>query len=251
MEHVFLASQDHLSIETAIRRAELIVLGAPVEFVQAIAATRLATDFRHSEFWRTFWMFLVANAGDIEPGQIGPMIDYIQAIRHQCITVDTPCGPREIGPPQPTFSMKGRTVHSMLRMMQDWHRSLGRSNAAFSWARSPFQPWVIQEPIRNDEETPKRWQMVELTNSAQLRTEGEALDHCVASYTGRCYRGTSSIWSLRMWRGETARHVLTVEVDTSSRTVVQARGRRNRAAAGKSLQLLHDWAVREKLRIAI
>jgi hypothetical protein len=31
----------------------------------------------------------------------------------------------EPDPPQPEFSIKGRTVQSMLRLMQDWHRSLG------------------------------------------------------------------------------------------------------------------------------
>ena len=50
MEHIFLASQDHLPIERAIRRAELLDLGVPAEFVKAIMSTRLATDLRHSEF---------------------------------------------------------------------------------------------------------------------------------------------------------------------------------------------------------
>src|ERR1700733_3451514 len=64
MEHIFLASQDHLPIEHAIRRAELLALGATAEFVKAIMSTRLATDLCHSEFWRTVWIFLIANAGD-------------------------------------------------------------------------------------------------------------------------------------------------------------------------------------------
>src|SRR5580698_473560 len=53
MERIFLASQDHLPIEQAIRRAELLALEAPVEFVKAIMSTQSATDLRHSEFWRT------------------------------------------------------------------------------------------------------------------------------------------------------------------------------------------------------
>jgi hypothetical protein len=72
MEHIFLTSQDHLPIEQAIRRAELLGLGVPAEFVKAIMTTRLATDLRHSEFWRTVWLFLIANAGDVDPMQIGP-----------------------------------------------------------------------------------------------------------------------------------------------------------------------------------
>lgn len=157
----------------------------------------------------------------------------------------------EVDPPQPTFSMKGRTVQSMLRLMQAWHRSLGSGSTAFSWRGSPFEPLLLEEPSRDDSEKPRRWQMTELINSEQLRSEGVALHHCVASYSDRCSRGISSIWSLRLWQGEKVHHVLTIEVDPKRRTVVQARGRANRLASGRSLQLLQDWSVRERLRLAI
>jgi hypothetical protein len=251
MEHIFLASQDHLPIEHAIRRAELLALGAPSEVVKAVMSTRLVTDLRHGKFWRTVWMFLNANAGDVDPEQIGPMIDYIQAVRHDRITIRTQDGMMEFDPPLPAFSMKGRTVQSMLRLMQDWHRSLGGGSAAFSWTRSPFEPLLFEELSRNESEIPRRWQMTELTDSARLRREGAALHHCVASYADRCYRGISSIWSLRLWQGEEVHPVLTVEVDPRRRAVIQVRGRANRAASGKSLRLLQDWAVRERLRMAI
>lgn len=247
MEHIFLASQDHLSIEYAIRRAELLALGAPTEFVKAVMSTRSATDLRYSEFWRTVWMFLIANAGDVDPVQIGPMIDYIQAVRHERIQD----GMIEFGPPQPAFSMKGRTVQSMLRLMREWHRSLGAGSASLSWIRSPLEPLLFEELSRDGSEMPRRWQMTELINSAQLRREGAALHHCVASYADRCYRGISSIWSLRLCQAEKMNHVLTVEVDPRRRAVIQARGWANRAASGKPLRLLQDWAVRERLRMAI
>jgi PcfJ-like protein len=247
MEHLFLTSQDHLSIEHAIRRAELLALGAPAEFVEAVMSTRLATDLHHSEFWRSVWMFLIANARDVDPMQIGPMIDYIQAIRHD----RTQAGMMEFGLPQPAFSMKGRTVQSMLRLMREWHRSLGTGGASLTWGRSPFEPLQFEEFAREDSESPKRWHMMELINSAQLRREGAALHHCVASYADRCYRGQSSIWSLRFWQTEKIHHVLTVEVDPRRRAVVQARGRANRGASGKPLRLLHDWAVRERLRMDV
>ena len=251
MEHIFLASQDHLPIEHAIRKAELLALGTPVAFVNAILSTHLAADLRDSEFWRTVWMFLIANVRDVEPAQIGPMIDYIQAVRREQMPVETQHEMIGFNRPQPAFSMKGRTVQSLLRLMRDWHRSLGIGNASFSWTRSPFQPWLFEEVNREEVEMPRRWQMIELTNSAQLRSEGAALHHCVASYADRCYRGNSSIWSLRFWKAEKVHHVLTVEVDPKKRAVIQARGRANRAASGKSLRLLQDWAVRERLRMTI
>jgi len=250
MEHLFLASRDHCSIELAMRRAELLALGAPPSLVRAVLATRLAVDLDNSDFWRTVWTFLIANASAVEPSQIVPMIDFIHAIRHQRVAVETPERLVLRDPPQPSFSMKGRTVRSMLRLMQEWHRGLGLPNGRLAWAPSPFQPMLIEEHGRDSSATPTVWQLIELTNSAQLRTEGSALHHCVASYADRCWRGDSCIWSLRVRHGAKVRHLLTIEVDLYRRAVIQARGWGNRAASGKPLRLLQDWAGRERLRLS-
>ena len=251
MEHIFLMSRDHLAIEHAMRRAELLALGAADELVRAVLATRSAADLGNGSFWRTVWMFLIANAQAIDLAQLGPMIDFVQAIRHDRVAVETRDGIVLRDPPQPSFSMKGRTVQSMLRLMQDWHRSLGLANGGLIWAPSPLQPMMIEEPSQDPSAPSSVWQLMELTNGAQLRTEGMALHHCVASYADQCWRGASRIWSLRVHRGEKVRHVLTIEVDIKRRAVIQARGWGNRVASGKPLRLLQDWTARERLRLAI
>lgn len=179
------------------------------------------------------------------------MIDFIQAIRHDRVAMGTPDGIVEVDPPQPAFSIKGRTVASILRLMREWHQSLGVGGAGLAWAHSPLQPMQLEEPGQDNSAPPRRWRMMELTSSAQLRTEGSALHHCVASYAGRCYRGMSRIWSLRFHGGENIHHVLTIEIDPKRRAVVQARGFGNRAASGKPLRLLQHWAARERLQMAI
>jgi hypothetical protein len=251
MEHIFLLSRDHLTIEHAMRRAELLALGAADELVRVVLATRSATDLGNGAFWRTMWMFLIANAQAIDLAQVGPMIDFVQAIRHERVAVETPDGIVLRDPPQPSFSLKGRTVQSMLRLMQEWHRSRGLANGGLTWAPSPLQSMMIEEPSEDPSAPPSVWQLMELTNGAQLRTEGTALRHCVASYADRCWRGASRIWVLRVHRGENVRHVLTIEVDLKRRSVVQARGWRNRPPSGKPLRLLQEWSVRERLRLAI
>ena len=251
MEHIFLTSHDHLSVEQAMRRAELLAMGASDGLVGAVLATRSATDLGNGAFWRTVWLFLIANMRAIDLAQVGPMIDFVQAIRHERVAVETPEGIVLRDPPQPSFSMKGRTVQSMLRLMQDWHRSLGLANGGLTWAPSPLQPMTLEEPRQDLSAPPNVWQMMELTNGAQLRAEGTALRHCVASYAYLCWRGVSRIWSLRLHRGEKVCHVLTVEVDMKRRAVVQARGWGNRVPSGKPLRLLQDWAVRERVRLAI
>ena len=44
MEHIFVASQEHFSVEHAMRRAELLALGGSDELVREILSTRSATD---------------------------------------------------------------------------------------------------------------------------------------------------------------------------------------------------------------
>jgi hypothetical protein len=251
MEHVFLSSPDHLPIEHALRRAELLALGASHELVHTVLATRLGTDLRNGEFWPTAWRFLIANSRAIDPTQLGPMIDFIHAIRHDRVAVETASGVVLRDPPQPSFSMKGRTVQSMFRLMQEWHRSLGVAQGGLTWSPSPLQPMLIEEAAQDASAPPSVWQLTELTCGEQLRMEGSALHHCVASYADRCWRGASRIWSLRVRRGEKVRHVLTIEVDMTKRAVIQAAGWGNRAASGKPLRLLQEWTAREKLRLAI
>ncbi len=253
MESIFLDSQDHLAIEPALRRAELMALGMPAAFTKPILYTRLATDLRHGEFWRSVWIFLITHAEDVDAAQIGPMIDFLQTVRHDKIRIETQSGIVELAPLRPDFSMKGRTVSSLLHLIREWHRSLGAGSgsATVSWPRSSFKPWLLEETRSDSAERARRWHMMELTNSAQLREEGLSLHHCVGSYAHRCSSGSSSIWSLRIWQGQTIRSVLTVELDPKQRAVIQVRGKANRSASGKPLRILHDWAAREGLQMAI
>jgi hypothetical protein len=232
MEDIFLRSQEHLTIEQAMRRAELLGIGAPADLVATVFTTRLASDLSHGEFWRTVWMFLIANAATIDQGQVGPLIDFIQAIRHE----------------RPAFSMKGRTGQSMLRLMHDWHRNLGLGAGSLTWPPSALQPMRIEQPSEDPSAPPVSWYVTELTNSEELRMEGARLRHCVASYADPCWRGASSIWSLRVRRENRVRSVLTIEVDPTRRAVIQARGWRNQFPTGTPLRLLRQWAKRERLR---
>jgi hypothetical protein len=144
-EHLFLGSQDHLAIEQAIHRAALLALGASDELVRAVLATRAALDLRNAEFWRTAWRFLVANASSIDQAQVGPLVDFVHAIRHEQVAVETASGIALRPPPQPSFSIKGRTAQSMLRLMREWHRSLGHANGGLVWSPSPLRPMMIEE----------------------------------------------------------------------------------------------------------
>ena len=107
MEHIFLGSRDHFGIEYALRRAELLGLGADQPLTDAVVATRSALDLDDGEFWRTVWLFLIANSGSIDLAQVGPIIDFVHAVRHERVAIDTADGIVIREPPQPQFSFEG------------------------------------------------------------------------------------------------------------------------------------------------
>jgi len=157
-------------------------------------------------------------------------------------------------PPQPRFSLKGRTPRSLLRLVDEWHHGLHLVSGGVTWAPSRLRPMILEIPRipRKEPSTPTIWwELTELTNSDQLRDEGATLRHCVASYSARCCRGASRIWSLRLRRDAEARSVVTIEVDPRRDAIVQARTFRNRRPSGKTLRLIQTWAAREDLRLAI
>lgn len=253
MEHLFLQSPDHLSIEQAMRRAELLSLGAGAPLVDAVLATRLGRDLSHGRFWRTVMAFLASNAGELPLHQVGPIIDFLQFMRYEQVAVYGPYGVDYVAPPHPGFSLKGRTLRSLLRLVDDWHRGLGRGSAGtLAWAPSHHRPWVYSDQLADTGAPTVLWEFVELTSSKELKLEGIALHHCVATYAHDCYRGRSRIFSLRRRVDEKpVRSILTIEVSPSTQTIVQARGMRNRPARGKPFALLEMWARRENLRLQL
>jgi hypothetical protein len=250
MEHVFLKSDDHVGIEQAMRRAELIALGAERPLVDAVLATRVGADLANSDFWRTAWIFLIANTQEIGLAQVGPIIDFLDSLRHQRVALEDRV---ILDPPQPAFSLKGRTARSLLRLMEEWHRGLGFVTGGISWQRSRLRPLVLEVPRQDPEPDapPLFWELTELTTSEQLRAEGAALKHCVASYSYKCQRGISRIWSLRSRRGPSVRPIVTIEVDLARRAIIQARGFRNNWPAGRALDVIQRWAAQEGLRLTM
>ena len=250
MEHVFLASCDHFTIEYAMRRAELVGLGADVQLVNAVLAARPSLDLHNGGFWRTAWHFLVAHSREINGDHVAPLIDFLHSVRHESIAIDTADGIVMRPPPIPNLSLKGRTVQSVMRLMEEWHRNVGSAEGGFSWEPSRIRPLTHETPSHDPAVPPTIWELTELTSSGQLRAEGTALQHCVASYGHGCWKGRSRIWSLRRRRGLSYKSVVTVEINPASRAIIQARGFRNRRASGRALNILQMWAAKEGLRLA-
>jgi PcfJ-like protein len=243
MEHVLLASKPHMDITAALRRAELLGLGAQPWLMRAVLASRVALDFRHGDFWRSVWLFFIAHT--TRSDDVRAIIDFIHDVRHG------DDGDDALAPPWPTFSIEGRTPASLRRLMTQWHRSLAAGELGLAWRPSGIRPLTLEQPSQDPALPPIVWTLHELTNSAQLRAEGQKLQHCVASYAHDCLHGRARVWSLGRQRGATCRPVLTIEVDPSARCIVQARGFRNQWPRGRPLDILRTWAARERLTLRL
>ena len=74
------------------------------------------------------------------------------------------------------------------------------------------------------------------------------MQHCVASYIHVCARRQTSIWSMQVQQGETRKHTLTIEVLPESRSIRQAKGKRNAPPSEVAKAMLKRWAAQEGLR---
>lgn len=252
MEHLLLnASPQHLPLRTALRRAELLGLDAPTELVDAVLATELATDLEHGEFWRSVFHFFIHHWNELGPVKIKPIVDFLYAMKIRPAEVTTAAGTVVQPPPQPAFSIAGRTPQSLQRLLEAWHAELGRRrHAGRCWTASGYGAFHFCEAPQGDDGELANWRLEEILHSSELRDEGRALRHCVASYEWRCLQGTSSIWSLRRQSGDgPAQPRYTVEVDPQTRTIVQIRGYQNCRASGQPRRILDLWAQRERLTL--
>lgn len=256
--HLFLQAPADMSVEHALRWAQVRSLGGDDYLARAILNSRLGETFENEEFWLTVLHFFVNNPM-LDADLIGPVIDFIHDRKFvvQEIVVD---GEVTQGIPEPNFEMKGRTVPALQQRVDAWHLHLAKM------AKRPIREW---EPcglegyteMRRDPVTKlkQRWTIRELVTGAQLQEEGKALHHCVASYAPACARGTTSIWSLQVQylNGQVARRVMTIEVNNQRKMVVQARGNCNKSPGAKHTSfalreapdILKAWAAQEQLTL--
>ncbi len=234
MAHLFLQADECLTIEAALRWAQVRAQGGSQELAEAIIGTRLGTSFAPAEFWDGVILFLSQNPM-LDPACVGPIIDYIHYQRF--VPVETVLNDGQVEtllPPQPNFSLKGRRIERLLAQVEQWHLTLGKEERkpTHNWARSGIGEFELVEDSKDEQ---RRWSIGELTSSQELVAEGRIMRHCVSSYERNCKRGNMSIWSLKVQYGDgRVQSVMTIAVDSHTRRVTQARGKYNATSTGPS-----------------
>ncbi len=243
MAHHFLGAPDTYSIEAAFRRGQVLALGGDERLVNALVDTRIISEYRDNEFWLSVFRFFIQNPM-LDPVHINPIVDYIWNQRYEPRVIFIQPGvARDIGPEQPSFSMRGRTVDALLRAIDAWHGQLGRETKGgqFQWQKSDIQDFTFIEGSKESRNM-KVCRITELLSSNELVAEGRQMRHCVASYSHSCHSGTRSIWKMDVETEDGVEKLVTIEVDKANKTIRQVRGKRNRYATDQEKGVILRWA---------
>ncbi len=238
MAHRFLSAPCHLGMVPALRWAQLTELGASAPLRDELLRTRLGTTLDDEGYWEPILHFLV-NQPLLPLDEVGPIVDFLE---HEKLPI------------------KGRSCASLLRLVREWHRELGRIAAAnVAWAPAAIRDFAWLEkrrPVRQQHrpaEEPldedRTWTITELRSSRALVLEGRAMRHCAATYVRACVQGRASIWSLQAEIRGLKTRVLTLEVDPKARRLVQARRRHNGSPSAAERVIVRRWADREGIII--
>jgi hypothetical protein len=173
---------------------------------------------------------------DVDPWQFGPVCDWIHFRRH----VGSPAEPA-----QPGFSLKGRSLASLLAHTARWHRALGRMS------RNPHYMKLLEStwpglPVPDFAGGEGGWvQVRQLRNYPALLEEGQRMHHCVATYVRMCQLGRGGIFSLTF----NGARMLTLQV-LATRHLVQVRGKYNRRASAEEQHWVQQWLAAARLTVS-
>ncbi|HJN51198.1 MAG: PcfJ domain-containing protein [Pseudomonadales bacterium] len=273
--HLFMTGQHWVPPLAMLRVAQIKAMAQEASAMRVLAIARhdRIHDRANADFWTSIIHFLLNNPM-LERSYIAPLIDFIHYTKFENRRVPQPDGSVRIeSPVHPNFSIKGRSIDKLVRLVDDWHVQLSGEEYDYveEWQPSSLNKFELTE---DNEELKARihWTIQELCTSALLQVEGRMMHHCVGSYTKSCISGETSIWSLRTRRDEEDAeqfHVLTIAVDNKKRKVTQARGKFNlqphgsrlsrkqrqtdsnyRVALRESARILALWRKREGLGYA-
>jgi hypothetical protein len=241
MEHHARQAPDHYTAMQALRYGEIMGQGGSKSLAVKLALSDLSHEEKNACFWRSVVQFFIAHPEYPEEA-ILPTLQFINAHKFGA----NPSKSVENSADDalafcPNFTMKGRTAASMLRLVNDWRQFTG--NAAMprvSWDQSGLKGFRRIE--RDSDGESLVWTIIELSNSSALQTEGGHMRHCVGSYVDKCRWRKSSIWSLRLEKKNERKRLATIEVQSSSRSIIQIKAKSNRRPGPKCVEIISQWA---------
>ncbi|AEI50091.1 PcfJ domain-containing protein [Runella slithyformis] len=235
MQHYFLNAPEGLRVTQAVRWAQVCGLGGDELLAHRIAYSSLGYDDprRDETLWEDFVRILVVG-GMFNPEKLTELIDYVRAAVQQ----------------NRMYSLKGRTLQSLLRQSNEWHHRMAQVKGLKQLMSWQGTNWPLFQISEGNEENQIVYKMVELLSNKDLHDEGQRMHHCVASYSEDCYLGKTRIFSLRSYYFDREERLATIELDLRHRRIVQAKYRYNQRISEKAKSLLQQWAREQRLLLS-
>jgi hypothetical protein len=229
--HVFRLAPDDLTILGALRWAQARGLGASPELARAVAKSRLGREIGDEAFHRDV-IALAVELGNVD------VVELFHDPRHP--------------PPSPVdvalCSLGPKTRQLILQECGVRPAPRPRPQG-LTWRAAPFAGfrWNHFDPL---DARRRIWRIAELRSAEELRLEGIAMRHCVASYAPKCAFGGSSIWSMTVEvDGYPLRRAVTIEVNVNSRKVCQVKAIANQKPKPRFMDVLRRWATEQGLQM--
>lgn len=272
----FMQAPDDFSPCAALQWAWMRSLGADPKLARLLVGQDcLAVPSERNEFWESVIRFLLKYA-PISSDETVAIVRFIDDQKYQPADLVWGQGAGR-GPLQPEFTLQGRTLMSLRRHMANWRTEVQVTIRSLPEPLpSTWKPTGIHSFRYWDGE--QCWTIDELLSARELAIEGNIMEHCVATYTSTCARRKTTIWSMKSMtpgiptttggssersvnesvpatqeqdgfgtESPTRRRVLTIEVCPESKSVRQAKGKRNAPPTDKALQVLIRWVNQEGL----
>lgn len=223
MTHDFLAAKAGAPPVFALRRAQVLGVGADVRLARALMRTGLGRlhgpDPLVGEPFVQRLIGWIAARPDFPPDGLEGLVGWALAEQRTAVAAGG------------ELSLKGRTVASVVRDVEAWiaiHRAdefeLGHGSG------------LVELVLHSADGA--AWTFHELRTARDLAREGRSMAHCVGMYKHYVEKGKTAIFSLRRAGERRA----TIEVALASGLVVQAKGKANRAIDAVERQMLDGWA---------
>lgn len=244
--HYFLRAPPDFTVPAAMRWGQIRALGGSESLARAVSETFLAELRDDEAFWATVVAFFVHQRHAVPNWQVAPCADFIRHRKEQ----------------EPNFTMRGRTGAALLARVAEWNETRARLQIRReTWPATPWLNAFERTEPDNLSKATAFWAILEITDTVSMAEEGREMRHCVRTYAKNCAAGRSSLWSLRLNLSDNRalRRLLTLEIDTAARAVVQVRGKCNQTLAHLTSgargthrmvcarEILREWAARERL----
>lgn len=220
--HLFLNAPEENSIIENIWWSRCRARNFPAKMTSWFCKNNSNLDWRN-KWWLEVLDFYSKNLNDLDIGTLQDTLDYLKRIKD----LDN------------SFSLKGRTLGSVIKLSNEWHRlqQAAKFGSHLKWVGIPVESWKFEDKNNGIE-----WTIEQILNSKDLYREGRKMRHCVYSYVSACAKGETAIFSLKNNLHE---HCVTIEVVKNE--IVQMRGKFNRLPKTAERNIIHRWATRNRL----